>query len=234
MLPAGIPFPVLPQSADIMNIIIQASKEAGISDEEVRAKRHAFDHTTMWPRPDQVALLNKYNFQASGDGYEIIQASPAVFEIFGENAASWIVPKKRLVEGKVYNSIEVDRALPSTDLTIFSGGISPIITRKAWDGKVYATSQAVDRETALKVATTWGAYYVLREKELGSLKPGYWADFIVLDKDYLTVPVDEIANLKVLMTVVGGKVVHLVPSVARENGMQPAGAMVTIGPAANW
>jgi predicted amidohydrolase YtcJ len=110
-----------------------------------------------------------------------------------------------------------------------------MITRKSWDGKVYAPDQAVDRGTALKISTIWGGYYTMRENVLGSLEVGKWADFAVLDRDYLTVPVEPIGDLRVLMTVVGGKVVHLVPSLAREVGMQPAGAQVQIGgPAARW
>ena len=70
---------------------------------------------------------------------------------------------------------------------------------------------------------------------MGSLEPGKWADLVILDKDYLTIPVDDILKIRALMTMVGGKVVHLVPSLAREVGMQPAGANVELGgPAAQW
>ena len=40
----------------------------------------------------------------------------------------------------------------------------------------------------------------------------------MLDRDYLTVPQDDIPNIKVLMTVVGGKTVHLLPALAQEIG----------------
>jgi predicted amidohydrolase YtcJ len=110
-----------------------------------------------------------------------------------------------------------------------------MITRKAWDGKVYAPDQRIDRETALKISTIWGAYYVMKENVLGSLEPGKWADFAVLDKDYLTIPENEIEGIRVRMTVADGKVVPLVPSLGRELGMQPAGAQVTLGgPATQW
>ncbi len=220
---------------NIMNIIVQASKAAGMTEEQIRAKRHGFDHSVMWPRPDQVPILKRLGIIASGDSFEITQASPAIFNIYGEKVASWVVPKKRLVEGGIYNTFEIDRGLPITDMTIFSEGVTPMITRKGWDGKVYGADQAVDRQTALKIATIWGAYYVLRENVLGSLEPGKWADFAVLDRDYLTIPAEDIANIRVLMTVVGGKVIHLAPSLAREIGMQPAGAQVALGgPASRW
>ena len=220
---------------NMMNIIVQASKDAGMTEEQIRAKRHGFDHSVMWPRPDQVPTLKRLGIIVSGDSFEIIQSAPAIFNIYGEKVASWVVPKKRLVEGGIYTTLEIDRGLPITDMTIFSAGITPIIDRKGWDGKVYGSDQAVDRQTALKIATIWGAYYVMRENVLGSLEPGKWADFVVLDRDYLTIPEQDIANIRVLMTAVGGKVVHLVPSLGREIGMSPAGAQVTLGgPAAQW
>lgn len=219
---------------NILEIIQRASKDAGMTEEQIRAKRHALDHGEMFPRPDQVNLFKKLGIHASGNVTEIYQGAPAIFDVYGERGTSWLVPKKRLSENGIYNTLEMDRALGSTDLTIFSG-ISWMINRKAWDGKVYAADQRVDRETALKIATIWGAYYVFREKILGSLEPGKAADFLVLDRDYLTVPEDDIANLRVMMTVVGGKVVHLVPSLAKEFDMQAAGSQVTLGgPAAQW
>ena len=57
-----------------------------------------------------------------------------------------------------------------------------------------------------------------------TLEPGKYADFVVLDKDILTVPEDQIPGIRVLMTNVGGKLVHLHSSFAAEMGMEPVGA----------
>ena len=103
------------------------------------------------------------------------------------------------------------------------------------DGQAYAPNQRIGRELALKMATYWGAFYLKKEDKLGTLEPGKFADFIVLDRDYLTIPEDDIENIRVLMTMVGGRTVHLVPSLAGEIGMPPEGAQVTLGsPAAQW
>jgi len=59
--------------------------------------------------------------------------------------------------------------------------------------------------------------YALREKQMGSLEPGKWADLIVLDKDFLTIPEREIPKIKVLMTMVGGRVWHLRPELAKRD-----------------
>ena len=221
---------------NIMEIIERASKEAGMTEEEIRAKRHGLDHGTIWPRPDQLPVMKRLGILADGDTYEIVTASPTVLDLYGERAVGWVVPKKSLMQAEIYNSFEVDRPIATTETeTIFSAGMAPMITRRAWDGNVYAQNEAVDRESALKIATYMGAYYLLRENIMGSLEPGKWADFLVLDRDYLTIPEDDIKNIRVLMTTVGGKVVHLTPSLAREFGMQSAGAQVEFGgPAAQW
>ena len=110
------------------------------------------------------------------------------------------------------NTIEIDRPLSEyTDPTYFHVMYTGI-TRKDQDGNVIAPQQAVSREEMLKSATIFAAYGVKRENVLGSLEPGKWADLIVLDRDYLTVPVDDILKIRVLMTMVGGKTVHWVPS----------------------
>ena len=59
-------------------------------------------------------------------------------------------------------------------------------------GKIYNAKDAVDRATALKTVTAWSARYLMREDVLGNLKPGYLADLMILDKDYMTLPADQI------------------------------------------
>jgi predicted amidohydrolase YtcJ len=49
---------------------------------------------------------------------------------------------------------------------------------------------------------------MFRESELGSLQKGKYADLLVLDRDYLTVPAEQIKDIKPLITMVGGKVVY--------------------------
>jgi predicted amidohydrolase YtcJ len=68
--------------------------------------------------------------------------------------------------------------------------------------------QGIDRVTALKMATTWASEYMLAEDTVGTLEPGKFADFAVLEKDFFTVPVEEISDMKVIMTGLSGKIVH--------------------------
>lgn len=68
--------------------------------------------------------------------------------------------------------------------------------------------QTIDREDALIAHTRKNAYLIFQEDNLGSIQSGKLADMVVLDRDYLTIPADEIKDIEPLMTIVGGRVVY--------------------------
>lgn len=70
----------------------------------------------------------------------------------------------------------------------------------------FQMENALSREEALKGMTIWAAYSNFEENEKGSIEVGKFADFIILDKDIMTVEAKDIPNIKVLKTVVGGEV----------------------------
>ena len=68
--------------------------------------------------------------------------------------------------------------------------------------------QTITREEALIAHTRSNAPFLFQEANLGSLTPGKYADLLILDRDYLTVPADEIKDIKPVLTMVGGKIVY--------------------------
>jgi len=81
------------------------------------------------------------------------------------------------------------------------------VTGKMIGGK-QVLRQTISREEALIAHTRANAVFLFQEGNLGSLAPGKYADLLVLDRDYLTVPADEILAIKPLLTMVGGKTVY--------------------------
>ena len=77
-----------------------------------------------------------------------------------------------------------------------------------WPAGGWFPEQRMTREEALKSMTIWPAYAAFQEDELGSLTPGKRADFVVLDRDIMTVPRAEILETRVLATYLGGVAVY--------------------------
>ncbi|MCH8303078.1 MAG: amidohydrolase [Proteobacteria bacterium] len=68
-------------------------------------------------------------------------------------------------------------------------------------------SERLNREETLHSFTLAAAYAAHQEGRLGSLEPGKWADFIVVDRDFFEIPESEIDDIQVLQTWVGGELV---------------------------
>ncbi|HXH24252.1 MAG TPA: amidohydrolase [Vicinamibacterales bacterium] len=81
------------------------------------------------------------------------------------------------------------------------------VTGKMVGGKVVNTS-TVSREAALIAYTRNNAYLFFRENDLGSIQSGRLADLVVIDRDYLTVPAEQIKDIRPVMTMVGGRIVY--------------------------
>jgi len=84
-------------------------------------------------------------------------------------------------------------------------------------GGVKVIRQTIGREDALIAHTRKNAYLVFQENSLGAIQPGKLADLVVLDRDYLTIPADQIRNIKPVLTMVGGRIVYdaFAPAAAR-------------------
>jgi predicted amidohydrolase YtcJ len=87
-------------------------------------------------------------------------------------------------------------------------GMWVALTRKTERDGVLVPEERLTREQAVRLYTINNAYLNQEEKHKGSLEPGKLADLVVIDRDPLTCPIDDVRNTRVLLTVVGGKVVY--------------------------
>lgn len=105
------------------------------------------------------------------------------------------------------------------------------ITRKdKKDGSVWGPQQRINRREALYGYTRWAAWHVHQEDMVGSIEPGKWADLVVIDKDYLEMDEDQIAQINPLLTIVGGKITYSEPNFAASLGLPAVGFRAP----ANW
>jgi len=90
-------------------------------------------------------------------------------------------------------------------------GFHSAITRQdadGWPAGGWFPAERMTRQEALQSMTIWPAYAGFMEAVAGSLSPGKYADFVVLDQDIMTVAPERILETQVVMTVLGGATVY--------------------------
>ena len=207
----------------VMDAIEEGSKKAGLSPEQIRSKRHTFDHGAGAPRPAQIPRIKNLGMMTSMINtilWENHRGASLIAKQYGLEYTNWVVPRKSVTEAGIMNSFEIDRPLPHKLFFFVTKGMNRYNDK---DKREYGPGEKTDRVTQLKALTNWGGYYTLRENKIGMLKLGSYADFLVLDRDYLTIPEADIPKIEILMTVVGGRPIHLGATLAREIGSQPVG-----------
>lgn len=215
---------------DIMDELIKDNPES-FSNEFFKSRRFTSDHCGFYPTPSQLPRMAKFGWMVSCTTNALTRSAPYL-QIYGMKYENRLAPIASTIKAGVYATFEaelgVDMSRPENTVEPMHLDAKPFITRINRWGDTISKVDAVDRETLLKMSTIWAALYVLREKELGSLEPGKFADYVVWNKDYLTVPIDEFQTIYPLMTVVGNKTMVLREEFARVLG-QPA-----VGPQAKW
>lgn len=83
--------------------------------------------------------------------------------------------------------------------------------RSGWPPNGFQIENALSRPDALRGMTIWAARAAFEENEKGSLEPGKLADLVILDRDIMQVPENEILETKVLTTILGGQIVYEYP-----------------------
>jgi hypothetical protein len=141
----------------------------------------------------------------------------AVQGVHATSDAPWI--PRRLGEERARTGAYMWRDLLDSGAVIGNGTDTPVeaidplasfyatVTRRAGDGQVFYGDQRMTREEALRSYTLANAYAAFEEQLKGSIAPGKLADIVVLSKDIMTVPDEEILTTTVDLTILGGKVV---------------------------
>ena len=206
-----------------MDMIEQGSKEANMTADQIRGKRHASDHCRLNPRPEQVPRLKQLGMIMSCAPKYIGGDGPEVAKDYGEQYLDWVVPMKTMLDGGVMVVYESDtHEVAGVGHFYYLG---QMVTR-ATDTGVLGPEQKISRVLALKTATTWAPYYLFKETEMGTIEKGKYADIQVLNKDYFdqqSVPDEMLKTVRPLMTLVGGKTAYLDPALAAELKTEPAG-----------
>lgn len=88
-------------------------------------------------------------------------------------------------------------------------GIEAAVTSRTLDGQKFVPEQAITVEEALRAYTTGGAFSLHTEGRTGAIRPGYFADFVILDRDVLSIPHEELGLVQAMETWVEGERVYV-------------------------
>ena len=151
----------------------------------------------------QLERMKKLGMTAQIHSRPLIQGA-LMHKVHGDKA--WDMPPfRRIQDSGIHWGLGSDATAVTTSNPFYTLGFA--VTGRMIGGRA-VNRQTITREEALIAHTRSNAIFLFQEGNLGSLTSGKYADLLVLDRDYLSVPDSEIKDIRPLVTMVGGKLVH--------------------------
>ncbi len=189
-----------------------AVRQALNAYERVLTEEPATDHRYCIEHAEVVALEDIPRFARLG-------VLPSMQTVFA--TSDWKMAETRLGHGSQrLKRVNAFRKFLESGCIVANGTDSPVelvnpyhnlyaaVTRVDRDGQPpggWYPEECLTREEALRSYTIWAAYAQFEEHTRGSIEAGKLADFVVIDRDYMLCPAEEIKDLEALRTVLGGE-----------------------------
>lgn len=161
--------------------------------------------------PSQRALrqMDEFNIAAVIQPTFLYWEGDMIFRDVGERRAANYKPARSYLDHGVVLCANSD--IPSTVSVNPFVALYALVTRKNNLGHLVAGDQAISRSEALYAYTQAGTWLTREEALKGSITPGKLADLVVIDRDYFSVPDEEIKEIAAELTMVGGRIVYQRP-----------------------
>jgi len=167
-------------------------------------------------RIEHAQVVNQNDFQLFGENSIIpsVQPTHAASDMYwagdrlGSTRVKGAYAFKELLQQNGWIALGTD--FPVEDISPFKTFYAAVVRKdaKGWPGGGYQMENALTREEALRGMTIWAAKSNFEETEKGSIEPGKFADFVILDKDIMKAKELELLQLNVLKTYLGGEKVY--------------------------
>ena len=175
--------------------------EAVNKEQPIKGLRWSYSHLDQVTR-EQLERMKRLGMTAQIHSRPLIQGA-LMHKMHGDKA--WDMPPFRLVQDSgIVWGLGSDATAVTTSNPFYT--LSLAVTGRMVGGHK-VNRQTITREEALIAHTRSNAYIVFQEANLGAIRKGRYADLLVLDRDYLKVPADQIKDIKPVMTMVGGRIV---------------------------
>lgn len=178
----------------------------------IKDRRFTLTHANF-PNADAIARAAKLGVVLDMQPAWYHHDGPALSKVLGPERMKWFQPYKSvfdagvIVAGGSDHMIKFDSRKAINPYNPFFG-MWMVVSRKTSTGEVFNPEQKLTREQALKMWTWNAAYLSFDEDVKGSLEAGKYADMVILDRDILTCPEDEIQWIEPIQTILGGKVIY--------------------------
>lgn len=192
--------------------VLTAYEEAN-AEKSIVGRRWTIEHGFV-PRPNQFPRMKKLEIAIAAQNH-LYLAGPSLVKMWGPKRAAWVTPVRAYLDAGIPVSGGTDASVvPYPPLWVFYH----FVTRDTITGGVLGSDQRITRQEALKLLTIDNAWLTFEEKSKGSIEPGKVADLVVLPEDIMTTEPKRIEAMQVLLTMVGGTIVHQQPGYPAEPG----------------
>ena len=186
-----------------IDIVLDAIEKA-LQERPDPNHRMSIEHCSL-PTFEAIDRMRRLGVLPSSSVGFIYELGPAHLLGIGPERLKRYFPHRTYLEKGIISVGNSDWFVTSANI---AQQIYGVVTRKGYTGEVIGPEQAISVNDALRLYTTNGAYASFEETSKGSLEAGKLADMVILDRDILTIPEDEIKEVKVDTTIVGGEIIY--------------------------
>lgn len=199
-----------------VHTLIDAYRRVNDNDFSIQGKRPGITHCNFMSE-EAVREMARLGIVADLQPVWIQQDGKTLRDHFGAERLTWFQPYRAIFErgtvvGGGSDHMQKIGSLRSVNpYNPFLGIWSTLTRLPRWSEEALHLEQIITREQALRLYTINNAYLSFEEDRKGSLEPGKLADLIVIDRDYLNCSLDDLRQIQVEQTYVGGKLVYSRP-----------------------
>ena len=180
---------------------LDAFEKSGIP----KNSRHRLEHCLL-PSKKDIQRMAKLGVSPSFHINHIWYYGEALEDhIIGRERTDKILPLKAVENNSLIFSLHADQPMFESDPLSL---LHTAVNRKTRDGKIVGKSNKISVEQGLKSLTINAAWQIKMENKIGSIKPGKYADFVIIDQNPMMVDPDKIKDIHVLQTIVNGNTIY--------------------------
>lgn len=163
--------------------------------------------------PEAIARAKRLGVLADVQAPWLYLDGPALQQVFGYEGMRYFFPLRSYLNAGIVIAAGSDHMIghdKNRAVNPYNPFLSMwiMVTRKTSQGRTLHPEEKITREEALKMHTVWAAYLQFAEARKGSIETGKLADLVVIDRDYLSCPEDQVKEIEPVMTIIDGKIVY--------------------------